>query len=1016
MNRNSKFAIRKSRLNSSIRQALFLTLGASFLAIPAAYAQQANEQSDEERAEEGARPERISVVGSRIRSDGLDNATPIDIISTELATEMGLNTLGELLRTSTVAAGSDQLISAYSVGFVTAGGAGAESISMRGLGASRTLVLLNGRRAGPAGTRGQVSAFDMNALPISAIERVEILKDGASSLYGSDAVAGVINIITKGGDDASINISGSQPFEDGGETYRVNGTYGKAFSRGSFRIVGDYNVNTGLTRGDRDFFECDQRYLFNEFGNRADPIDPRTQDYHCNGTGYGIWATASGEYRQDENGENGEPFSGGRFNYDYTGHGFPGVAAGGDYGHPFITQAPDGFYWSGHDLETDAWGNANHRFERTQTMIPETEVASVYLQGDYELTNNISVYGELLYSRRDTDMRNTRQVFTQDLGNLNVNMLDGWAGDNVGVMSVAITDHYSNATTIDYSRGVIGAEGAIGYWNWDVSWQRSHNSGQYAQDIFMYDSMIMSQCAMHGAALNPSLVDACASYGVVDGVAVGQTVVGGRDFYDVDWFGADHINGDWTQGAKDFLYGHEVGKTIYKQDSVDAFITGDLFELPAGPVGSAFGVAYQTDEIVDTPGEQTLQGNSWGLSGAGITAGRSTTKAAYAELQIPVLRDLPFVESFDITTSARWTDVNTYGSGTTWKLAGNWNIDENWRVRASRGTSFRAPALFELFLDNQTGFGGQTSVDPCIDWVNSTNPWYRQNCQAAGIPESYTSAVGSSAEIISGGGQGQLQAETSVSEGVGIIFTSTDNRFAASVDYYNIEISNQVSNVGGSSVSTLCYGSENFSNEPFCDQITRRDGTDGDWGIEQIRGGYLNTSLQQVRGVDYTLTYRDSFDFGDIRVRWDHTHQIERTFQQFPISDPTLYIGRIGNPKHIGSVSTALTRNDWTYTWNMNYFDGTSNYHLYVDGNQTTLRGEDVSFRAETPSYFLHSFSLNRTFNENIDVTFGIANAFDKKPPMASPAASNVVGNVPLFASQLDYLGRRAFLNATYTF
>src|SRR5690554_1887867 len=195
-----------SRLTKSVRIALAFG-AASTLALAGAASAQENDDEEEREARSSDRPERIQVVGSRIRTDGLDSATPIDIISTEIATEQGLNTLGELLRTSTIASGSDQLISAYSVGFVTAGGAGAESISMRGLGANRTLVLLNGRRAGPAGTRGQVASFDMNALPVSAVERVEILKDGASSLYGSDAVAGVINIITKRGDDKSINVT-----------------------------------------------------------------------------------------------------------------------------------------------------------------------------------------------------------------------------------------------------------------------------------------------------------------------------------------------------------------------------------------------------------------------------------------------------------------------------------------------------------------------------------------------------------------------------------------------------------------------------------------------------------------------------------------------------------------------------------------------------------------------------------------------------------------------------------------
>lgn len=998
---------RTTPIASSIRTAMMLGLGASFLAIPSAALAQQNQDQDEEQAEQD-RPERIQVVGSRIRTDGLDNASPIDIITTELATEQGLNTLGELLRTSTVAAGSDQLISAYSVGFVPAGGAGAESVSMRGLGSNRTLVLLNGRRAGPAGTRGQISAFDMNALPISAVERVEIMKDGASSLYGSDAVAGVINIITKRGDESSINISGSAPFDSGGESYRINGTYGQAFNRGSWRVVADYNVvSSGLKRSDRDYFACNTRYFANEFGNRADPTDPRTDDYHCNGVGYGVWTNI-----------------GGRIQYDYADHGFDSVGnqigavdadgnrlvgpiqdridSGALPGDVWLT-GPDGFFLAGYDAESDGWLDGMHPFQRNQTMIPETEVASVFLQGDYDLTNNISVYGELMHSHRKTDMRNTRQVFTQDYGQVPISSIDGWSGgEGITAMSVSITDHYSNSTTIDYTRGLIGAEGAIGYWNWDISWQRSLNNGTYGQDIFMRDAMLMSQRVLHGA-------ESCA----------GQvTEISGRACYDVDWFDPDHMNGNWTQGAQDFLYGYDEGKTIFKQDSVDAYITGDLFELPAGPLSTAIGVAYQTDEIQDTPGEHTRAGNSWGLSGAGITAGRATTKAAYAEVIVPVVQDIPFVESLDLTASGRWTDVSTYGDDTTWKLSANWQIDENWRIRASRGTSFRAPALFELYLDNQTGFLGQ-SGDPCLNWIESTNPMVRQNCEAAGVPDTYTTATGSTYTSITGGGQGQLQAETSVSQGAGIIFTTVDNRFGFSVDYYDIAISNQVSNVGGASVLSQCYNSENFANEPFCDQITRRTGTESnnwDWGIDEVRGGYLNTSLQQVRGVDYTVTFRESFDAGDLRIKWDHTHQIERTFQQFTDSDPIDYIGRVGNPKHVGTINTSFTRNDWRFTWNINYFDKTSNYHVYLNGNQTTYRGEDVRFFYETPTYVLHAFSANHTFNDNLDITFGIANAFDKQPPMASPAAANVVGNVPLFASQLDYLGRRAFLNAQYSF
>lgn len=199
-----------------------------------------------------------------------------------------------MLRTSTAAAGSNQITSALSVGYVTAGGKGTETVSLRGLGASRTLILLNGRRAGPAGTRGEVSGFDLNTIPLSTVERVEILKDGASSLYGSDAVAGVINIITKKGDSKTVTVDVSQPFESGGEEQRINFSYGEEFSKGSFRVTADYKITKELKRGDRDFLDCSERLLTYEDGSSADPIDPRTGEAHCNETGYGLWVYSGG--------------------------------------------------------------------------------------------------------------------------------------------------------------------------------------------------------------------------------------------------------------------------------------------------------------------------------------------------------------------------------------------------------------------------------------------------------------------------------------------------------------------------------------------------------------------------------------------------------------------------------------------------------------------------------------------------------------------------------------------------
>ena len=981
-----------SLIAKSVHGALFATMGIGLITAPA-YGQQ-SQTSEEATADDQARPERIQVVGSRIRTDGIDNAAPIEIISAELATDMGLNTLGELLRTSTVASGSNQLISAQSVGSVTAGGAGNESISMRGLGSNRTLVLLNGRRAGPAGTRGEVAAFDMNALPVSAIERVEILKDGASSLYGSDAVAGVINVITKRGDDSSINISGTQPFDSGGETFRVNGTYGQAFSRGSFRIVGDYNLQSEMQRGDRSFYDCGQRYMFDPAtGEQVDPIDPRTGEFHCNDLPFGMWLwdAGAGNYTSQIT------------SYDYSGWHGQNNSPTYDAQNPGDISAPEGWYPVGYSRETDGWLDSEHPFQRRESMIPETEVASVFLQADYDITNNISMFSELMHSRRETTINSYRQFWMDP--NLNPlgswGLVPGWDGD-VWIDPTAVTDHSGSVTTVDYTRFVVGLQGAIGFWNWEASYQRSHNSGRYQQKVIFQDSLDMAANAIYG--------DPCAGE---------LSPVSNLPCHELPFFTPEFIYGDFDQATRDFLFGEEQGKTVYKQDTFDAFITGDLFEMPAGNVGAAFGFSYQTDQIQDTPGEVTMANNSWGMTSAGITAGKSNTKAIYGELQVPLLRDVFLVEALDVSASARWTDVSTYGSDDTYKIGLNWTIGNGFRVRANRGTSFRSPALFELFLQDQTSFFDQRN-DPCFNWglgeeQGTLNEIVMANCIADGIPADYNANFGSGTAITSGGA-GELAAETSTSEGIGLVWTAADNSLAASIDYYDITIRNQVDNIGGIEILAMCYTSENFETEPACQAFDRNDGTNGNYNISEVRGGYQNVAQQRVRGLDIVMSYMTDTPWGYLRARLDHTAQIEREYTQFATSEPVEYVGRLGNPKHSGTFSLTLERNDWNYNYFMRYLSSVSNDFLYERGEISSYRGEDVVLVASAPSTFYHTLSVGRSFANGLDLTIGVNNLFDKEPPKGSPSRVGYLSGNSMIYSQYDQLGRRAFFNLGYEF
>ena len=252
---------------------------AMILASPAVAQDSVAQQMNQEVTDEEA----IVVTGSRIQgTDAFNSPDPVTVIDPEISAKEGRFDIASTLQSSPVAAGSTQITSAISSNFVTAGGPGAQTVDLRGLGPNRTLVLLNGRRAGPAGTRGSVSSFDLNVLPQSIAKSIDIVKTGASSIYGSDAVAGVVNIMTKTTlDGLYLNANNSVPLGNGGEEYRINAIYGKKFDRGHIMIAGDYSHTNELKRGDRDYLACPEAYIFRPDGSRADLIDPRTGKPKC---------------------------------------------------------------------------------------------------------------------------------------------------------------------------------------------------------------------------------------------------------------------------------------------------------------------------------------------------------------------------------------------------------------------------------------------------------------------------------------------------------------------------------------------------------------------------------------------------------------------------------------------------------------------------------------------------------------------------------------------------------------
>lgn len=497
------------------------------------------------------------------------------------------------------------------------------------------------------------------------------------------------------------------------------------------------------------------------------------------------------------------------------------------------------------------------------------------------------------------------------------------------------------------------------------------------------------------------------------------TPVRGVPCYDVDWLDPALMRGEGPQEAQDFLFGDETGQTIYTQFSADAVMSGDLFELPAGAVGVALGAHYRDDEIEDTPGEITLADNAWGSSGAGITAGSDTTQAIFGEAVIPLLADLPAVQSLTATVSGRYTDVKSYGSGETYKVGLNWAVNDQFRFRATNGTSFRTPALFELYLADQTSFAGQRNVDPCINWESNQDAGLitdrvANNCAADGVPGDHGGS-GGSATVVTGGGLGVLEAETSEASTVGFVFTPRGVDLRMAIDYFEITVEDQVDQLGEGAIVNGCYSSEFFPDEPLCDLFTRNPSTgEGANLIDTVTDSFINVNEQTNRGIDLNVDYFHDFGAFDLLLSGRFSYQLEDTVSLLG-GDERDDNGEAGSPKLVGDIGATFTRGDWSLYYGIDYIGETSNVDSFGDQSQTYL-GDPAVYKLETEATIYHNVSVNRDLG-SVSLRLGLSNVFDEHPPAVSgPSGEYSRVGYSAFYSQYDWLGRRAFINVTKTF
>ncbi|WP_413462238.1 TonB-dependent receptor [Brevundimonas phoenicis] len=979
--------------------------------------------------QEATQVDEIVVVGSRIRRDNYNAPSPTQVVTREEATLQGFASTTEALQSTAVTGGSSQVTNAYS-GLVTDGGPGANTIGLRGMGPSRTLVMLNGRRVSPAGSRGSVGSADLNVLPTAMIDRVEVLRDGASSVYGSDAVAGVVNIQTRKNFEGLIfEAQHNAPMEangNGGST-RLSLTAGARGDR--WRAAGSIEryERDELTMRDREFTRCqtDGRR------NGRDYIDPMTGMSKC----YPITGTGS-------NGSSINTIGTGALTSDAMLAGLGGIAlrpdlvaaagvpagalANGAYfdrWRPNVgaTTGVEGFEAVGGAYLVDrndpkkglAALNSNIRdtFDDrmlNRSLISPVDITTLYGEAGYQLNalGDAEVYGEFLLNVRELSQTSYRQLaldYAKDSplipGSLTWSTFSADQGlskdKDVGVRAFIGFGNDRSTQEQRFNRNVIGIKGDFfaPEWRYDLSASYSKSRSEYTSQQFLTDRLSESLDVVSNGAGGFQCRELASNPGCVAAPALTSQTIGGV------------LPKDWV----DYVFRPITGVTEYEEKIVSLGLDGPLFDLPAGKVMGFFGAEWRDSEIDDTPAYDSQIGNTYNFSTAAITRGSDSVWEVFGEIEAPLLADAPFAKELTLNASLRYTDYDSYGDDTTYKIGLVYRPIDWVTVRGTYGTSYRAPALFEQFVGATTGFLS-AGADVCNDYTGGdVNPNRAANCAADGLPSGFNSKKGVTV-INEGGAAAGLAAETSTNMTIGLVLQPPlplawgDLAFA--VDYYEIEVENGVAQYGATNIMERCYDSnpEDYTaGVGFCSLVERG----ADLALT-VQNGYVNLATDIVKGLDYTVRYRKDVGLGTALVNLAVTQYTEMSSKLFA-DDPLIdYKGMLNTPEFTGTADVSYAWDQWRVRYGVEWIQGMDSYDYYRHNPSTS------QYDLEVGDYFQHNVSVQYT-SEGWTVTAGVRNLLNEDPPTISSGYYNRVGNAPLY-SGYDYLGRTAFVNLTKSF
>jgi iron complex outermembrane recepter protein len=1060
---------KRDPIANAVRKALLAGAAVSLLAMPNIYAAEEEEEEEEDV--------KIVVTGSRLQQQTFTSLSPLQVITSEASREAGLIDAADIIQGA--AASSGQQIDLTFSGFVLDNGPGASTANLRGLGSARTLTLLNGRRLAPSGVEGAPAAADLNMVPAGLVQQYDLLLDGASSVYGSDAVAGVANILLRQDfDGIELDLFTSVPEQTNGKSTTFSVTWGQNYDRG-FIGVGAEFVETEATRlSDRRWTnQCDRHVEVDENGNirNIDLYYPsqgqRIDTRGCKGTSGLVGRVAV-------------PLAGSIY---YT----PGSSNGGWGDFSESSQ----FGLSGIDSDGDGFADVSffdyslNGAEESQNahLFPKDKRASIMAYGEYTMEGdmNLTPYFEAGFNKRDYFVDSGAPQFfpsvpannPYNLCNPNgVNGVDcGLAWDAlmnnpalynptfeafgcyiysggscdqtvgaIGAQSIQPIvsvrgDRGRTTTTMKQARVVGGLKGdlpAINFgdmtnWTFDTYFSFTESKGTSARSGIRQDRLDQALNVVETAPGSGEYICVDTSNGCVPVNMMSPTLYTG-------------LVGDFaTQAERDFLFDSRDFETTYKQTIFHAFFSGDVVELPAGTMTAGFGIESRKDDIASIPDDIARDGLFFGFFSDGGAVGSKTTDEYFMEINAPLLADLPMAKELILSLSARNTKDEFYGDNTTYSYKLGYRPIDSLLLRGSYGTSYRAPNVRENFLRDQSGFG--SVFDPCPIPDSAVNPLtggydpsldereahVLANCAAAGVDPTTLENVGNntfSTEIVTGGITG-LDEEESESTTYGFSWQQPfSNAFDLSIGatWYEIEINNTIVEPSAQFIVNDCFGDVNGSST-FCNRITR----DADGYLDLIDSSFLNRDNETVKGTDVNVNFAMDADMFGSSVRWtvdlvaSHTKEASTLFTDddgaINYDDAS---GEFGYPDWRASLQVAARIDDLRFAWNTSYIgsveqdvDGIDEFDD-ISGIADTCLGGSVDVLCRDVGYA--SKYMNHSFSvsylhDDYTIRLGMRNVFDTAPPMVDSSEVLSANNAPI-GSGYDLQGRTVFLNVRTSF